>query len=337
MSSEASPSSSSPCGEWFGKYRKYILVSLGAGLILALILALGLTLTTDSANTKGFLIAGGGDEPWGEQKVEIFIPAFDKTCPLENLPDTLREDVSMCGGLLCGGWRGHPDSDYCLKWDSETGTFSGTQVERSIGPYHGLSCWDLGDRGVLIMGRTTNLVSVNGLTSSPSFPLQHEIVYRCGIDLGESYVLTGGLMWTGSEWEKSSKVSFYSTTGWTEDLPDLKIARSHHACSFYTTDSGDNVLMITGGKSTTTDDGMASTEIYRNNVWSVLPSAVLPSPTYGLSAGKIDDTIFLLGGKPTVGILRFNSRTEKWEEVGSFQRYGFAMQVVDNAEKYCSS
>ena len=78
----------------------------------------------------------------------------------------------------------------------------------------------------------------------------------------------------------------------------------------------------------------------------------------GLSAGKIDDTIFLIGKKvhwrnlkfiqenpylatfpsfiPILGgyskprngrIQRFNSGTEKWEEVGSFQRSSFAMQA----------
>ena len=52
--------------------------------------------------------------------------------------------------------------------------------------------------------------------------------------------------------------------------------------------------MVTGGKSGT-DDRLDSTEIYRNNVWSVLPSAALPSPSESLSAGKIDHTIFLMG------------------------------------------
>ena len=52
--------------------------------------------------------------------------------------------------------------------------------------------------------------------------------------------------------------------------------------------------MVTGGGSATNNE-LDSTEIYRNNVWSVLPSAALPSPSYGLSAGKIDNTIFLMG------------------------------------------
>ena len=75
-----------------------------------------------------------------------------------------------------------PSGDYCLKWNPERGSFSETPVERSIGPNGGLSCWDLGDRGVLIMGynqggddRTTDLVDVNGLTSSSSFTLKHKI------------------------------------------------------------------------------------------------------------------------------------------------------------------
>ena len=106
---------------------------------------------------------------------------MQKTCLLKNLPDSYRYVSSLCGGLLCGG-DGVPAGDYCLKWDPETGTFSGTQVQRSGGPW-GLSCWDLGDRGVLMMGyneggddRTTDLVAVNGLTSSSSFPLKHKIM-----------------------------------------------------------------------------------------------------------------------------------------------------------------
>ena len=39
------------------------------------------------------------------------------------------------------------------------------------------------------------------------------------------------------------------------------------------------------------------------------------------------DIIYIPGGSPSIGILRFNSGTEKWEEVGSFKRDGFAMQA----------
>ena len=114
---------------------------------------------------------------------------------------------------------------------------------------------------------------------------------------------------------------------------------------------------MTGGRDADWNS-LSSTEIYRNKAWTVLSSAALPSPTYKLSAGNIDNTIFvfgkkvhlcndlfvieteihpkilvtffdlyILGGDPTVGILRFNPRTEEWEEVGSFSRSSFAMQA----------
>ena len=65
--------------------------------------------------------------------------------------------------------------------------------------------------------------------------------WGCGIDLVQSFLLSGGSLWTGSDWEIIRKVSRYSTNGWTEDLPDLNFARWGHVCSFYTTDSGDKV------------------------------------------------------------------------------------------------
>ena len=116
--------------------------------------------------------------------MEIYIPDLHKTCQLENLPDSYRESASLCGGLLCGGTEGMPADAYCLRWYPESWTFRRTSVKRSIGADYrrGLSCWDLGDRGALIMGynrggdnRTTDLVSLNGLTNSPSFPLKHKI------------------------------------------------------------------------------------------------------------------------------------------------------------------
>ena len=41
----------------------------------------------------------------------------------------------------------------------------------------------------------------------------------------------------------------------------------------------------------------------------------------------IEAEIDIPGGDPTVGILKFNPRTEEWEDVGSFSRWGHAMQA----------
>ena len=117
-------------------------------------------------------------------EVEIYIPASQKTCQLENLPDSHRIYVSMCGGLLCGGAGGWPAGKTCLKWEPESGTFSTTPVNISHSGSGNL-CWDLGDRGVLIIGvdglpsfvhgnSTTDLVDADGMSSSFSFTLEHK-------------------------------------------------------------------------------------------------------------------------------------------------------------------
>ena len=64
--------------------------------------------------------------------------------------------------------------------------------------------------------------------------------------------------------------------------------------------------MVTGGKREwyyETD----STEIYRDSAWSVLPSAALPSPTFYLSSGKINDTIFVIGISILLKVFFFTS------------------------------
>ena len=120
----------------------------------------------------GFLIAGGGTDA-GRQKVEIYIPASNRTCRLQDLPDKGRFYVSMCAGLLCGA--GDPDTGKtCLKFNLAEGTFRKTPV--NITYQIGRLCWDLGDRGVLTISSSSNshsdLVSSDGLSSTSSFSLR---------------------------------------------------------------------------------------------------------------------------------------------------------------------
>ena len=53
----------------------------------------------------------------------------------------------------------------------------------------------------------------------------------CGIDLGTSYVVTGG------RWSKK-RVTQYSLTGEVTELPDLINGRRNHACSKFDNTEG---------------------------------------------------------------------------------------------------
>ena len=58
----------------------------------------------------------------------------------------------------------------------------------------------------------------------------------CGIDLGSTYVVTGGV--------NQRKVSVYSPTGWTHDLPDLNRGHFQHACAKFENENGEMVGIL---------------------------------------------------------------------------------------------
>ena len=57
----------------------------------------------------------------------------------------------------------------------------------------------------------------------------------CGIDLGNSYVVTGGKA------EAGRRVSVYTSSGWSQDLAPLNQGRSAHACAKFKDHQGDIV------------------------------------------------------------------------------------------------
>ena len=60
--------------------------------------------------------------------------------------------------------------------------------------------------------------------------------YACGIDLGDSYVVTGG-------WYNRQTVAQYSPTGEVTYLADLQQPRSGHACTSFIDDNGVTVSL----------------------------------------------------------------------------------------------
>ena len=59
----------------------------------------------------------------------------------------------------------------------------------------------------------------------------------CGIDLGDSYVVTGGV-------NSLQKVAQYSLTGEVAYLADLQEGRAVHACTSFIDDNGVTVSLV---------------------------------------------------------------------------------------------
>ena len=124
--------------------------------------------------------------------------------------------------------------------------------------------------------------------------------FGCGIDLGDKFVVTGGIE---NNW-CLQRVAQFSLTGEVTYLADLKERRCNHACTSFKDDNEVTVsffvnnikhliinmmqtLLVTGGIFG------SSTEIYRHSAWSY--AASLPSPRSYFSAATVDNSVFVFG------------------------------------------
>jgi len=296
-------------------------------------------------------ITGGIPSPTVGVKVEVFNINTKKTCHLPDLPGSRRVHHSHCGHLLCGGWGYSETRQSCLKLNPLTGDFTSTSVTlREWREDH--LCWDVeGENGpTLLIGgdwsgtrRSTELVSSDGLTSSPNFNLPFDTRWACGIKTQDKFVITGGRD-ISSPGGVLRTVTRYSRTGQTETLPQLNVARYYHACGSYLTDEGDMVLLVTGGEqwSGVRDIALDSTEALEDimaGTWRL--TAPLPSGRYGLRAASVRNYIFVFGGgffdeNPLSDILRYN-KNHTWEEVGQMKeaRRGHAVAVLEDVSQLC--
>ena len=89
------------------------------------------------------------------------------------------------------------------------------------------------------------------------------------------------------------RVSKYSTSGWEVVLGDLNTARRSHGCGQYQVDSGDWVLIVTGGKDI--QGTLSSTEISTDLGVSWRFAGALPSKMSRHKTVAHDNRVFLFG------------------------------------------
>ena len=116
-------------------------------------------------------------------------------------------------------------------------------------------------------------------------------------------ILTGGA-------DSYNRVSEYSETGFTRDLPQLQQGREDHGCSYFENEEGTKVdidsnscgviifqtFLVTGGYNLF-DDELSSTELLVENSAKWIYSGELPTPRYGLRGANIDQRVIMTGNK----------------------------------------
>ena len=173
----------------------------------------------------------------------------------------------------------------------------------------------------------------------------------CGIDLGDSFIITGG----DDGNRARNRVSKYSKMGFVEDLAHLMEDRALHACSHYKDDGGGQVLLVTGGVSSS-GKYLSSTEISTDLRASWKSAVPLPSETFSLRAVNLENSILLFGTLEnfirysihvtpggTTGhqvldtILEYDNRAQKMVSVGemSEKKHSFDVSLMRNVEDVC--
>jgi len=301
--------------------------------------------------SKGVLIAGGVtglDSSTGLKSAELFNPNTGETCPVGDLPK-ITYHFSSCNGLQCGGAATSYRS--CTRFEPN-GTFSQTSVylnkDRSA-----YVCWPFPSGEVLLMGgyfskTTTELVAADGSSSTPNFTLAHDTDSSCGINLGETYVVTGG-------WNAFNQVTEYFRNGDSQALPPLLTGRQEHGCGSYVDSDGVLFLLVTSGKEIFENGGwkvLSSTEIFRysepsGESWK--PAAALPTPAapsepgrFALGSITFENSVYVFGGwSPVSGshdeIYKYDPESDEWTRAGTMgtARHWFAVGLVEYDKNLC--
>ena len=125
----------------------------------------------------------------------------------------------------------------------------------------------------------------------------------CSINLGSTVILTGG-------YYSPNRVSEYSETGFTRDLPQLLQGRYWHGCSYFENEEGTKVdidsnscgviifqtFLVTGGYNYG-DGSLSSTELLVETSAAWILTGELPTARRGLRGANIDQRVLMTGNK----------------------------------------
>jgi len=225
-----------------------------------------------------------------------------------------------CGGSKCFSW----DMEHPGRWQF----FSDTR-ERREG--HGAAAMKDSSGNLLLLGGYLSQFTAEIVPNGPLIPLQHAVFGSCLIHLVDQLIVTGG----GTEYHHYA--DRYDLTGKSRDLtgfigplPDILQGRGLHACGSFTDSNGDQVLIVTGGRTPDPNDSYSTmpidtTELLLPAASSWIPGAALPRPLFGARAASLPLTLIVTGGQldndddndgeedPTDQIIRYLPNEERWE------------------------
>jgi len=297
--------------------------------------------TSANQNELAILLTGGESFDEEEVPVEVLDTNGSFICNLPQLSPYnyghTQSGLTACGFMV-------PN---CVKFVS--GEWK-TVIENTLYPRESHSSWMNPEGGIHLIGgddtsSTTEIVYENG-TNIRSFDLKYDTDRACSIELPEMFILTGGSF---RPFEAETKVSKYTKSGWTEDLPDLNEARKNHGCGFFYNDDMERVFLVVGGLGVDAGDGakyVSSTETMVEGGFAWDFQKPLLTGRYGLKGVSLPDTIIMTGGYDDNGpynldeVLMYDPKYSDWFLIGRMTEgrvgHGASLINMDDVINYCN-
>jgi len=286
---------------------------------------------TPAASTElsGLIVAGGApDQMW--RNIETFPEEASCSIPPFPRPGRIRHTLSLIGNTLvaCGG-QDAPAMTTCISWQSGQSEWTDyyTLSERRF-DHAAVVVEDT----IIVLGGEGNNPRWSGeiLKSGKQFRLKNNGRGTCAVPYDGGFVQIGGCCNHG-------KVDRYDVNGQhVGSLPDLNLVRFYHACTTFTSATGEQGLIVAGGSVG------KSTEVYlpSTNKWTV--GGALPRKLMWPGAAYLNQQIVLTGGYDgdsrtnRAEVLQYDLAAGNWSEIGKLEgeRYNHAV-VRANFDAVC--
>jgi len=287
--------------------------------------------TCRSGDCTGLIITGGSPP---KTDVEVFPANANCTIPPFPSPGRSQHSLSVINDTLvaCGG---RETKTSCISWKKGQDGWEDFHTLGQERYYHAAVVVD-GEEDIIILGGVDSGSSKTGeiLKSGTKFALKNEGTATCAVSYQGAVVMMGGNHPT------HGKVDRYDSKGnYLDSLPDLLEWRQLHACTTFTSSSGEEGLLVAGGDNR---GHISSTELYLPSKKQWTKGGDLPRALSLLRAARLSEDVVVIGGRGYGSsyrdeVLQYEETTGAWSEIGKMKkaRRGHAVVAVVDKSLYC--
>jgi len=300
----------------------------GTVVFLLLLFKEGEAATCRSGDCTGVIITGGFPP---KTDVEVFPANTSCTIPPFPSPGRQSHSLSVINDTLvaCGG--GNTPTT-CISWKKGQDGWEDFHTLGQERYAHAAVVVD-GEEDIIILGGTYPSDTTGEIVKSGTqFELQNDGFGTCAVSYQGAVVLMGG--------GYHGKVDRYDSKGnYLDSLPDLLEARTYHACTTFTSSSGEEGLLVAGGDNR---GHISSTELYLPSKKQWTKGGDLPRALSLLRAARLSEDVVVIGGRGYGSsyrdeVLQYEETTGAWSEIGKMKkaRRGHAVVAVVDKSLYC--